>query len=183
MSVTAAQRHSEQEEISINLTRLDARVGVLENGLTSLGVKIDSLSSLFNASRQTNWGSIIGIATLLLGLIGGAWVIIDLKSQNALIPVLVQNAISTKEREELMSEVIRHRSELAETRSEMSTEKARRTAELIEQETQFAAAENKVNASVAELHRILSVVWNKNPDLGTYPSGPFYFSNISQHNR
>lgn len=88
----------EVEETSVTLTRLDARVGALESGMASIGVKMDALTGMFNASRQTNWASVIGLGSLILGIIGGAWVIIDLKSQNALLPVLIQNAISTEER-------------------------------------------------------------------------------------
>lgn len=96
--MTKSAHHHDDEETSVALTRLDARVGVLESGMASIGVKIDALSSMFNASRQTNWASVIGIASLILGIIGGAWVIIDLKSQNALLPVLIQNAISSEDR-------------------------------------------------------------------------------------
>jgi hypothetical protein len=169
--------HSEQEEISINLTRLDARVGVLENGLTSLGVKIDSLSSLFNASRQTNWGSIIGIATLLLGLIGGACVIIDLKSQNALMPVLIQNAISTQERGELNAEIINNRA----TISALQQDSARMFEKTREIEGQFKKLGDAHNTHVAEQARMNYVMWNATGKLGEYPQGPYYFPSFSQH--
>jgi hypothetical protein len=174
---TPATRHHEQEEISINLTRLDARVGVLESGIATMVVKIESLYNLFNASRQTNWPAVVGVASLALGLIGGAWVIIDLKSQNALMPVLIQNAISTKEREEIRGEVLQNRGALAQH----GTEIARLGEKFREIEGQFKTLGQDHNLSVAEQHRLNYLMWNATEKLGTYPQGPHFFPSFSQH--
>lgn len=174
---SAHKQKQEQEEISINLTRLDARVGVLEEGMATLGVKIDSLASLFNASRQTNWPAVLGVVSLALGLIGGAWVIIDLKSQNALMPVLIQNAISTQERGDLREETIRNRATLTSLQSETGRvlEKFR------EVEGQFKKLGDDFNLHCAEQARTNAVIWNATGKLGEYPAGPYYFPSFSQH--
>jgi len=68
-------------------------------------------------------------------------------------------------------------------RETMAADKAKRDAELTEQETQFASTENKLNSWMAEQHRMNAIMWGQHKVLGDYPSGPFFFSNISQHNR
>lgn len=97
--------------------------------------------------------------------------------------VQAQNTVSADDRRVLTKLVDENKSAIAEMREARAAFEASSKAQGVEVETQFASSENKMNASTAELHRLISIIWNKNPDLGPYPSGPFFFSNISQHNR
>lgn len=143
--MTSAQRHTEQEEISVNLTRLDARVGVLENGLATLGVKIDSLFNLFNASRQTNWPLIISVVGMFCTLAVGVWYFIEIKSQVALAPVQAQAAISTTER--------------AETRKDLDRISESLTMEIAARRSGFAALQQQVVEAETQ-HRMRDAVSN-----------------------
>lgn len=50
---------------------------------------------------------------------------------------------------------------------------------LKEIETQFDAIEQASNSRRDETFRWLSIVWNKHPDLGPFPTAPYFHSNIS----
>jgi hypothetical protein len=98
--MSASSKINHDEDFLTSLTKLDGRVSSIEAVVTNLAGEFKGLAQAVNASQRTNWPMLIGLATLALGMVGGAWVIIDLKSQNALTPVMIQNAISTQERQD-----------------------------------------------------------------------------------
>jgi hypothetical protein len=180
MSATS-HHHSEQEEISVNLTRLDARIGVLENGFSTLALKIDSLSNLFNSSRATNWPLLLTVLSLFCTLAVGVWYFIEIKvrlnSAEALAPVLVQNALSVTERTELRTEIVGNRAQIAT----LQQESARMFEKTREIEGQFKKLGDAHNTHVAEQARVNYVIWSATGKLGEYPQGPYYFPSFSQH--
>lgn len=138
------------------------------------------------SKTQTILSIITGVASIIvLPLMGLVWnqamelrVNSDaIKSTQAKIEQLEQ-ALAT-----IHNQADENKGVIANLREVMAADKAKRDAELTEQETQFASTENKLNSWMAEQHRLNSIMWNKHGTLGDYPAGPFFFSNISQHNR
>lgn len=105
------------------------------------------------------------------------------RHENMIQDIKNQAQLSISDRHNLAKLVEDNRKDIYDIRREMAADKSLRDAELKEQETQFASTENKINANQAEQHRLNAIMWNKIGTLGEYPSSPYFFSNISQHNR
>lgn len=166
-----------QQEQNTTLTRLDGRVGVLESGMKSLGVKIDTLAANVAASQRTNWPVLFTMASLMFVLVGGAWQLIDLKTQVALAPIQAQNAISTEERGTLARRIDENRGSV----STLSIDMGRMHEKTREIEQQFKRLGEAQNSFEAMQQRTNALMWNATEKLGAYPTGPYFFPNFSQH--
>ena len=166
-----------QSDLSTNVTRMDERINVLEASVGSLVMKIDGLAQTLNTSQRTNWPLIIAGLSILFVIVGGAWQVIELKTQVALAPVLAQNAISTEERQALFRQTDDNKRGL----STLASEVGRVFEKFREVEGQFKKLGDAHNTFVADQCRTNKVVWEATGKLGEYPSGPFYFPSFSQH--
>jgi len=135
--------------------------------------------------RNSNLQIAIAVIGLII-LIGGP--IYNLASRVdahdlAINNIHTQNTQSFDNRTILSKQVDENKASLFEMREKLSNEVTERNAKLVEVETQFASTENKINSFIANQERLNAIMWNKIGTLGTYPSAPYFFSNISQHER
>ena len=64
----------------------------------------------------------------------------------------------------------------------MSTDRESLLKATAEIETQFDLLSQMWNMRWAEQQRNFGIIWNKNPDLGPAPTGPWFFPNVSNRN-
>jgi len=172
------QTTTEHEDMQTNFTRLDVRVSGLETALTSLVSEVKSLASTFNTSQRTNWPLLITAGGMFCTLAVGVWYVIDLKSQTALMPVLIQNAISTKEREENRNNLSKIEDILVREVSSRSSGFAALQQQTVEAETQHRMRDAVSNIQYDNLmsHIRQLYVLTKTPP----PDSPSYHPSIGR---
>lgn len=162
----------------------DSRLGVIESQLTTYGTRISTqeaktdgmVQTMANASKP-NWANFIAVAMLGAVLVGGAWQLVELKTQVALAPLQAQAAISTEERQSLAKRADENRSLILEHAVSLGRvfEKTR------EIEQQFKRVGEGLNHFTAEQNRTNKILWDATGKMGEYPAGPYFFPNYSQH--
>lgn len=169
----------EEEDQKSAIVRLESDMMTVKSAVASIASEVRAITASISASQRTNWPMLISLGGMLLTLAGGLWCIIDLKSQNSLIPVLIANAISVKDREGIESQARANGESITVLRELMAAnhEKYR------EIEGQFKTLGDGTNRFMAEQHRMNSELWNSGAlgKIAPYPAGPFFFPSYSQH--
>ena len=169
----------EEEDQKSAIIRLESEVAGIKGAVASIASEVRAMSAAFSASQRTNWPMIISLVGMLLTVTAGVWYIIDLKSQNSLIPVMIANAISLKDREGLESRAHANSESIIVLREAMAANKEK----YLGVEGQFKTLGDGTNRFMAEQHRMNSIIWNSGPlgKVAPYPAGPFFFPSYSQH--
>lgn len=69
-STTTTEEHSHYTTTRVEVANLGTRVGALEQGMNSIGTKLDGLVNLMSSRGQTNWSHILGAGSLLTAILG-----------------------------------------------------------------------------------------------------------------
>jgi hypothetical protein len=180
----------------------------LQGSVSSLTSTVDNYIKADQQSKRPNYAQWIAVASLLMGLCAGGWLILTLKI-NAETTPLVQRVITLEAltdavhkdfgifRERMVNimsqnqnsvddraQLNKHLDQLSERVNnlgvDLTTETTTRHAHEIEIETQFDASSQLQNVQFAEQQRLNNVMWNQHTDkLGPYPNNPYFFPNIS----
>lgn len=168
---------SPTQDHQTKITQMDGRLGVLETVVQTLVAKIDGLAAALATSQRTNWPMLISLAGVMFVMIGGAWQLVELKTQVALAPLQAQGAISTEERQSLAKRADENRALILEHAVALG----RTSEKLREIEQQFKRVGEGLNQFTAEQHRTNKIIWDSTEKLGEYPAGPYFFPSYSQH--
>jgi hypothetical protein len=153
---------------------------VKEQGV-QVGGKIESLSTQLSISQKTNWPLMLSIFFALAMLVGAAYKISDLQTQVTMSPIVAKAEISEKDRFEIRRDVQEIHSKI----SDLDSYRRVTDQKLTEVETQFRASDEARNVQFSEQQRMNNIIMQigQGKDLKdiVYPSGPYYFPHISDH--
>jgi hypothetical protein len=159
---------------------LEGKVDALALTLASIEHKIDAASLTQRGDRRYVWGVVVSVVGLLLvPSITGLTVTLGLYVSSQMGPVQQEVTAIKGDIQSLYRVQDMNVQRSSKNEAELEAEMATRRSQWVEQETQLDALSQSTNAQVTDLYRWLSVLWNKNPDLGPFPTEPRPQSNIS----
>lgn len=150
------------------LHALSADVAVLKQGyaglhqdVSSLGTKIDALSTQVATSQKTNWPLILAAAALTGTIIGGGWTVVDLQNRltvsQEVAPLKASISASDASQVELSERVDRLSASLTTIRSSVDTV----TQQISEMEAQDCSLSDNARAAIGALRQMVAVLWSE----------------------
>ena len=150
------------------LHTLSADVAVLKQGyaglhhdVSSLGAKIDALSTQVATSQKTNWPLILAAAALTGTIIGGGWTVVDLQNRltvsQEVSPLRGSILASDTAQTELSERVDRLSVAFTDNRGRVDGVKQ----QLSELEVQDCSISDNARAAIGALRQMVAVLWSE----------------------
>lgn len=201
--------HIQSVENATNIALIQQSLSSLQGTVGNLASTVDDYIKADLASKRPNWGIWIGVGSLMVLMFSGAWMVLTLKINAEIHPqsekiAAIEQSVEMMSREAVMNRdklsiltgqaqnsvddrsVLNKKVDILQDKytalfSAENAHNSERVSHEVEIETQFDADSQLRNTQFAEQQRINSVLWCQHEKtLGKYPSGPFYFPNISK---